>query len=47
MGNPPRDPIPSHPVGTLVIVGLYGALFLVGWLAIYLWVYIARGSVTP
>jgi hypothetical protein len=43
----PKDSTPSHPVGTLVIVGLYGALFAVGWLAVYAWVYIARGAVTP
>lgn len=37
---------PSHPVGTLVIVAIYGALFLLGWLAVYAWVYLARGAVT-
>ena len=36
-----------HPVGTLAIVGTYGLLFLLGWLAMYFYVYLARGGVTP
>ena len=36
-----------HPVGTLVIVGIYGAMFLAGWLAVYVYVYLSRGAVTP
>lgn len=36
-----------HPVGTLAIVGVYGLLFLFGWLAMYFYVYLARGGVTP
>jgi hypothetical protein len=36
-----------HPIGTLAIVGIYGLLFLVGWLAVYFYVYLARGAVTP
>lgn len=39
------DP-PSHPIGTLVIVAIYGVLFVLGWLAVYAWIYIARGAVT-
>jgi hypothetical protein len=41
---------PSHrsdaepPRGTLAIVGLYGALFVVGWLLIFLLVYFRRGT---
>ncbi len=38
---------PRHPVGTLAIVGLYGLLFLLGWLAVYLFVFRVRGAVTP
>ena len=38
---------PHHPVGTLVIVGLYGLLFVVGWLVVYYLVFRARGAVTP
>jgi hypothetical protein len=37
----------EHPIGTLVIVGLYGLLFALGWLAVYVYVFIARGRVTP
>jgi hypothetical protein len=36
-----------HPVGTLVIVGIYGVLFLAGWLAVYFYLYLSRGAVTP
>jgi hypothetical protein len=34
-------------VGTLAIVGLYGLLFALGWLAVYLLVFVPRGRVTP
>lgn len=37
----------QHPKGTLLIVGLYGVLFAVGWFAAYLLVYLPRGGVTP
>jgi hypothetical protein len=37
----------EHPIGTLAIVGLYGLLFALGWLAVYLYVFVARGRVTP
>ena len=36
-----------HPVGTLAIVGVYGVLFVVGWVAVYVYVYLSRGAVTP
>lgn len=36
-----------HPVGTLAIVGVYGVLFVVGWLVVYVYVYLSRGAVTP
>jgi hypothetical protein len=38
---------PQHPIGTLAIVGIYGVLFVVGWLFLYISVYLARGPVTP
>jgi hypothetical protein len=34
----------EHPRGTLVIVGLFGLLFLVGWLLVYFLVFAARGE---
>jgi hypothetical protein len=37
----------QHPIGTLVIVGIYGLLFAVGWLLVYFYVYLTRGPVTP
>lgn len=37
----------GHPKGTLFLIGLYGVLFAVGWFAIYLFVYLRRGGVTP
>lgn len=36
-----------HPIGTLAIVGVYGILFAAGWLAVYVYVYLSRGAVTP
>ncbi len=44
---PDTHPQMSHPKGTLFIIGLYGLLFVVGWLAMYLFVYLRRGGVTP
>ena len=45
---PDHDPeTHPHPVGTLAIVGVYGALFAVGWFLVYVYVYLARGAVTP
>jgi len=42
------DPEARHqPVGTLAIVGVYGVLFAVGWLLVYVYVYLSRGPVTP
>jgi hypothetical protein len=43
-----RDPdVQQHPIGTLAIVGVYGLLFAVGWLLVYVYVYLSRGPVTP
>ena len=46
MTNPP-SPHSEHPKGTLLLVGLYGVLFAVGWFAVYFLVYLRRGGVTP
>jgi hypothetical protein len=37
----------QHPRGTLAIVGAYGVFFALGWFAVYLFVYLTRGPVTP
>ena len=37
----------EHPKGTLLLVGLYGVLFAVGWFAVYFLIYLRRGGVTP
>lgn len=37
----------GHPKGTLVLMGLYGLLFALGWFAMYVFVYLKRGGVTP
>ncbi len=34
------------PRGTLAVILLYGALFVVGWLAIFVFVYLPRGAIT-
>jgi hypothetical protein len=45
---PPQEPnLGNHPKGTLAVVGLYGLLFLVGWLAFFFFLYLPRGAVTP
>jgi hypothetical protein len=36
----------QHPIGTLAIVGAYGALFAIGWLLVYFFLYLPRGPVT-
>ena len=36
-----------HPIGTLAIVGVYGLVFAVGWFLVYVYIYLARGAVTP
>ena len=36
-----------HPRGTLAVVGIYGLLFLLGWLAFYYFLFAPRGRVTP
>jgi hypothetical protein len=36
----------QHPIGTLVILLVYGALFAAGWLALYFLVFVPRGPVT-
>ncbi len=36
----------KHPKGTLTIVVLYGVLFVLGWLAVFFFVYLPRGAVT-
>lgn len=43
-----REPdVGRHPRGTLAIVAVYGVLFALGWLALYLFVFVPRGAVTP
>jgi hypothetical protein len=46
MTIPPQDP-GEHPRGTLALVGLYGVAFALAWFAAYVFVYLARGPVTP
>ena len=38
--------IGEHPKGTLLIVGVYGALFALGWLILYFFVFLPRGVLT-
>jgi len=42
-----RPNLGEHPRGTLAIVGLYGVLFALGWLAFFFFLYLPRGAVTP
>ncbi len=45
MSQPDPD-LGKHPRGTLAVIGLYGVLFVVGWLAFFVFVYLPRGAVT-
>ncbi len=36
----------KHPRGTLALVGLYGLVFVIGWLLFFFLVYLPRGAVT-
>ncbi len=36
----------GHPRGTLAIVGIYGLLFVIGWLIMYFGVFLPRGPLT-
>ncbi len=35
----------KHPRGTLAVVGLYGVIFILAWLAFFFFVYAPRGVV--
>lgn len=39
--------LPKHPIGTFAFVGAYGVLFVLAWFAIYRFIFMARGPVTP
>ncbi|MGH7521581.1 MAG: hypothetical protein ACREMI_09900 [Gemmatimonadales bacterium] len=43
----PAKPATEHPRGTLFLVGLYGLVFAAAWFAVYVFVYLHRGGVTP
>lgn len=34
----------GHPRGTLVIVTIFGGLFALGWIAMYVWRFLGRGA---
>jgi hypothetical protein len=38
------EDLPAHPVGTLVIVLIYGVLFVVGWAWMYFGQFLGRGA---
>lgn len=37
----------GHPLGTLIIVGLYGLFFALAWLGLYLFEFLPRGAPKP
>ncbi len=39
--------LPKHPIGTFAFVGLYMVLFVIGWFAVYFYLYLGRGAVSP
>ncbi|MEM9597400.1 MAG: hypothetical protein AAGD06_24235 [Acidobacteriota bacterium] len=34
----------GHPKGTLAIVAIYGLLFILGWVGLYVFEFLARGT---
>lgn len=44
---PTEHPHDRHPSGTLAIVVIYALLFVGGWIAMYFFVFLGRGHVTP
>jgi hypothetical protein len=47
MTDPSPVPTQRHPIGTIAIVGVYGLLFVLGWLAFWFLLFRARGVVSP
>ena len=37
----------EHPIGTLVIIGIFGLLFAAGWFLMYFGVFQPRGPIGP
>ncbi|MDH5643539.1 MAG: hypothetical protein OEY63_04995 [Gemmatimonadota bacterium] len=35
----------KHPKGTIAVIALYGVLFVLGWLAVFVLIYLPRGAV--
>ncbi len=44
--NEQRPDIGKHPRGTLALIVAYGVIFVLGWLAMFVFVYLPRGAVT-
>lgn len=40
----PEPPLDEHPRGTIALVTLLGLFFVVGWLAVYVFIFLARGA---
>jgi len=45
--NPSTEEDFGHPRGTLAIVIVFGSLFLLGWLAMYVYMFLQRGAPHP
>ena len=39
--------LPDHPKGTLAVMLVYALLFIVGWIGLYLFVFVGRGTPQP
>jgi Cytochrome c oxidase subunit IIa family len=42
-----NGPLQDHPKGTLLLVAIYGVLFVLSWFGVYFLIYLRRGGVTP
>jgi hypothetical protein len=45
--EPPSAEELGHPIGTLIIVGLYGLFFALAWLGLYFFEFLPRGAPRP
>ncbi|HVS14118.1 MAG TPA: hypothetical protein VMV46_09350 [Thermoanaerobaculia bacterium] len=45
-GRDPLAELPAHPQGTLAILLIYAALWVVGWGLLFGWLFLGRGAPT-
>ena len=46
MNKDQENELGEHPRGTLALMVIMGVVFVLGWLAVYFFIYVPRGIVT-